>query len=90
MVEYLKTPPCREKLVELVGAMGGDVRDLLRKKGTPYDALGLSDAKWSDDDLVDFIVAHPILMNRPVVETEKGVRLCRPAEKVLEILPKEQ
>ncbi|MBO6676940.1 MAG: arsenate reductase (glutaredoxin), partial [Rhizobiales bacterium] len=69
VVEYLKTPPTREKLVELIASMGIAPRDLLRRKGTPYDELGLDDPKWSDDELIDFMVAHPILMNRPVVVT---------------------
>lgn len=87
VVEYLKTPFSREQLVELIAAMGIPVRDLLRKKGTPYDELGLNDAKWTDDQLIDFMIAHPILINRPIVVTPKGVRLCRPSEVVLEILP---
>ena len=87
IIEYLKTPPSREKLKELIDAMGIPVRALLREKGTPYDDLGLSDPKWSDDELIDFMIAHPILINRPIVATPKGVRLCRPAEIVLEILP---
>ena len=87
VIEYLKTPPTREKLVELIAAMGIAPRDLLRRKGTPYDELGLDDPKWSDDELIDFMVAHPILMNRPVVVTPLGAKLCRPSEAVLEILP---
>lgn len=87
IIEYLKTPPSREKLKELIAAMGIPVRALLREKGTPYDDLGLSDPKWSDDELIDFMIAYPILINRPIVATPKGVRLCRPAEIVLEILP---
>ena len=87
IIEYLKTPPSREKLKELIDAMGIPVRALLREKGTPYDDLGLSDPKWSDDELIDFMIAYPILINRPIVATPKGVRLCRPAEIVLEILP---
>ena len=86
VIEYLKTPPGREKLVELIAAMDIPVRDLLRQKGTPYDELGLDDEKWTDDQLVDFIVAHPILMNRPVVVTDKGAALCRPEEKVHDLL----
>ena len=86
IIEYLKTPPSREKLVELTAAMGIAPRDLLRRKGTPYDELGLDDPKWSDDQLIDFMVEHPILMNRPIVVTEKGAALCRPKEKVLELL----
>ncbi|WP_454633903.1 arsenate reductase (glutaredoxin) [Bradyrhizobium cenepequi] len=87
VIEYLKTPPSREKLVELIAAMGISVRALLREKGTPYKELGLDDPKWTDDDLLDFMVKHPILINRPIVVTPKGVKLCRPSEAVLEILP---
>jgi arsenate reductase (glutaredoxin) len=87
IVEYLKTPPSREKLAGLLKAMGMKPRELLRQKGTPYNELGLADPKWSDGQLIDFMLAHPILIERPIVVTEKGVRLCRPAEKVLEILP---
>jgi arsenate reductase (glutaredoxin) len=87
VIEYLKTPPSREKLVELIAAMGIPVRALLREKGTPYKELGLDDPKWTDDDLLDFMVKHPILINRPIVVTPKGVKLCRPSEAVLEILP---
>jgi len=83
----LKTPFSRERLVELIAAMGIPVRDVLRKKGTPYDELGLDDPKWTDDQLINFMIAHPILINRPIVVTPKGVRLCRPSEIVLEILP---
>ncbi len=90
VVEYLKTPPGRAKLVELVAAMGIPVRSVLRQKGTPYDELKLDDPKWSDDQLIDFIVAHPILMNRPIVVTRLGTRLCRPSEAVLDILPSPQ
>ncbi|MBG6210510.1 arsenate reductase [Labrenzia sp. EL_126] len=87
VIEYLKSPPEREELVDLIGRMGCSVRDLLRQKGTPYDELGLGDDKWSDDQLIDFMLEHPILMNRPVVVSEKGVRLCRPSEKVMDLLP---
>ncbi|WP_119273663.1 arsenate reductase (glutaredoxin) [Taklimakanibacter deserti] len=87
IIEYLKDPPSREKLVELIGAMDIPVRALLREKGTPYHELGLDDPKWTDDELIDFMLAHPILINRPIVVTEKGVRLCRPSEAVLDILP---
>jgi arsenate reductase len=86
IVEYLKTPPSRERLVELIAAMGLTVRGLLREKGTPYAELGLADPKWSDDQLLDFMLAHPILINRPIVVTGKGVKLCRPSEAVLELL----
>ncbi|MFC6490402.1 arsenate reductase (glutaredoxin) [Nitratireductor sp. GCM10026969] len=87
VVEYLKNPPSREKLVALIEAMGITPRDLLRRKGTPYDELGLGDEKWSDDDLIDFMLAHPILINRPIVETPHGTKLCRPSETVLDLLP---
>ena len=87
VIEYLKQPPSRERLVELIAAMDMSPRDLLRRKGTPYDELGLDDAKWSDDEVVDFMIEHPILINRPIVVTDKGVRLCRPSEAVLDILP---
>ena len=87
VIEYLKTPPSRDKLKQLVAATGGSVRALLREKGTPYSELGLGDPKWSDDELLDFIVAHPILLNRPIVETGRGTMLCRPSEKVRELLP---
>ncbi|MCY6382732.1 arsenate reductase (glutaredoxin) [Hoeflea prorocentri] len=86
VIEYLKTPPGREKLVELIAAMDIPVRDLLRQKGTPYDELGLGEDKWTDDQLIDFMVEHPILMNRPVVVSEHGTALCRPSEKVLDLL----
>ncbi len=87
VVEYLKTPPGREKLVELIATLGVPVREVLRRKGTPYDALQLDDPKWSDDALIDFIVQHPILLNRPIVVTPLGAKLCRPAELILDILP---
>lgn len=87
VIEYLKSPPSRERLVELIKAMGIRPRDLLRQKGTPYDELGLGDPKWTDDELIDFMMKHPILINRPIVGTDRGVRLCRPSEVVLEILP---
>ena len=86
VIEYLKTPPGRDKLVELLKAMGMPVRDLLRRKGTPYDELRLDDPGCSDDQLLDFMVQHPILMNRPIVVTPLGTRLCRPSEVVLDIL----
>jgi arsenate reductase (glutaredoxin) len=88
VVEYLKTPPTKTKLRALVKAMGIPVRDVLRQKGTPYEELGLGDPKRTDDQLLDFIVEHPILMNRPIVATPLGTRLCRPADLVLDILPK--
>ncbi len=87
VVEYLKTPPSRQTLRALVAAMGIPVRALLRKKGTPYEELQLDDPKWSDEQLLDFIQAHPILMNRPIVVTPLGTVLSRPSEAVLEILP---
>ncbi len=87
IVEYLKTPPSRARLVELIAAMGIKPRALLREKDTPYAALALGDPRWSDDEIVDFMIARPILINRPIVVTEKGARLCRPSEVVLEILP---
>jgi arsenate reductase len=86
IIDYLKTPPSRARLVELIKAMGMPVRALLREKGTPYAELGLADAKWSDDQLLDFMLAHPILINRPIVVTPKGTRLCRPSESVLDML----
>ncbi|QJW83322.1 arsenate reductase (glutaredoxin) [Ramlibacter terrae] len=87
VIEYLKTPPSREQLRQLLAAMDMPVRGLLREKGTPYAELGLGDPKWTDEQLLDFIVAHPILMNRPVVVTPLGTKLCRPSETVREILP---
>lgn len=89
VIEYLKTPPSRDELVSLIKRMGIPVRDVLRQKGTPYDELGLGEDKWSDDELIDFMMAHPILINRPIVVSDKGVRLCRPSETVLELLPQE-
>ena len=87
IVEYLKTPPSAAELRALLAAMGLPVRALLREKGTPYAELDLADARWSDDDLFAFIGRHPILMNRPIVVTPLGTRLCRPSEAVLELLP---
>jgi arsenate reductase len=87
VIEYLKTPPSREKLKELIAAMGVPARALLREKEALYRDLDLSNPKWSDDELIGFMIAHPILMNRPIVATPNGVRLCRPSELVLEILP---
>jgi arsenate reductase len=87
VVEYLKTPPTRERLVELIDAMRMTPRQLLREKGTPYHELGLDDPKWTDDEIVDFMMQHPILINRPIVVTPLGVKLCRPSEAVLDILP---
>lgn len=87
VIEYLKNPPTRERLAELLAAMKIPARALLREKGTPYADLGLADPKWSEAELIDFMMAHPILINRPIVVTPHGVRLCRPSEAVLEILP---
>jgi len=87
VVEYLKTPPSKERLRELVAAMGIPVRALLREKEAIYAELKLDDPKWSDDDLLDAMLAHPILMQRPIVVAPRGTRLCRPAETVLEIVP---
>lgn len=90
VIEYLKTPPSRDTLVELIAAMGMPVRELLRQKGTPYDELTLGEPHWTDAQLIDFIGPHPILMNRPIVVTPLGTRLCRPSEVVLDILPSPQ
>jgi len=87
VVEYLKTPPSKDEVRELLSGMNIPVRQLLREKGTPYAELGLADLKWTDDQLLDFIQQHPILMNRPVVRTPLGTKLCRPSEAVLELLP---
>lgn len=87
VVEYLNTPPERTKLMQLIAAAGISPRALLREKGTPFQELGLGDAALSDDALIDAMMAHPILINRPLVETPLGVLLCRPSELVLEILP---
>src|SRR5690349_18785659 len=87
VIEYLKTPPTRAELVSLIAAMGITPGDLLRQKGTPYDELGLGDPALSDDQLIDAMIAHPILINRPIVVTPLGTRLCRPSEAVLDILP---
>ena len=86
IIEYLRTPPSRERLKELILAMGISARDLLRMKGTPYEEFGLGDPKWTDEQLIDQMLAHPILINRPIVVTPKGVRLCRPSETVLPLL----
>ncbi|RWH71610.1 MAG: arsenate reductase (glutaredoxin) [Mesorhizobium sp.] len=87
VIEYLKNPPSRERLVELIKAMGMTPRELLREKGTPYAELNLGDPKWTDDEIVDFMLAHPILINRPIVVTPLGTMLARPSEAVLDILP---
>ncbi|NMG66200.1 arsenate reductase (glutaredoxin) [Azoarcus indigens] len=90
IIEYLKTPPDRATLERLIAALGMPVRELLRIKGTPYQELGLGDPKWSDDELIGFMLQHPILINRPIVVTPLGTRLCRPSEVVLDILPRPQ
>lgn len=90
IVEYLKTPPPRARLVELLAALDMPARELLRRKGTPFDELKLDDPAWTEDQLIDFMVTHPILMNRPIVVTPLGARLCRPSEVVLDILPSPQ
>ena len=90
VVEYLKTPPARDELADLIRRMSIPVRDVLRRKGTPYDELGLDDTSLTDDRLLDAMMAHPILINRPIVVTPLGVRLCRPSEAVLDILPEPQ
>ena len=90
VIEYLKTPPDRETLKSLIAATGMTTREVMRRKGTPYDELGLDDPKLTDAQLVDFMLQHPILINRPIVVTQLGTRLCRPSELVLEILPKPQ
>ncbi|SKA26551.1 arsenate reductase [Consotaella salsifontis] len=86
VIEYLKDPPSRERLVELIGLMKTSARDLLRQKGTPYAELGLDDLSLTDDQLIDAMIAHPILINRPIVVTGKGAKLCRPSEAVLALL----
>ncbi len=90
IIEYLKTPPDVAALRSLIADMGISARELLRQKGTPYDELGLSDPKWTDDQLIGFMLEHPILINRPIVVTPLGTRLCRPSEAVLDILPQAQ
>lgn len=90
VVEYLKTPPSRTMLEQLIGRMGIPVRALLREKGTPYAELGLGDPALTDAQLLDALMVHPILINRPIVVSPKGVRLCRPSEEVLDLLPPQQ
>jgi arsenate reductase (glutaredoxin) len=90
VIEYLKTPPSREQLADLIRRMGVPVREVLRRKGTPYAELGLDDPSLTDDQLLDAMMAHPILINRPIVVTPLGVRLCRPSEAVIDILPDPQ
>lgn len=87
VIEYLKTPPSRAMLEQLIARMGIPIRALLRQKGTPYAELGLDDPNMTDDQLLDAMLAHPILINRPIVVSPKGVRLCRPSEEVLDLLP---
>jgi arsenate reductase len=86
IVEYLKHPPDRARLRALADAMGLPIRALLREKGTPYAELDLGNPKWTDDEILDFMLAHPILIQRPIVETPRGARICRPPETVLELL----
>ena len=86
VVLYLETPPSKELLKKLISGMNISVKDVLRQKGTPYDELDLGNAKWSDEDLLDFMTTHPILINRPIVVTPLGTKLCRPSEVVLDIL----
>ena len=90
VIEYLTTPPSRDTLKSLVAAMGTSARDVLRIKGTPYEALDLGNEKWTDDELLDFMMQHPILINRPIIVTSLGTRLCRPSELVLDLLPHAQ
>ncbi|MEZ6930916.1 glutaredoxin-dependent arsenate reductase [Aeromonas sp. S16(2024)] len=90
VIHYLETPPSRETLMALIAAMEMPVRDLLRKNVPPYEVLGLAEERFSDDQLIDAMLAHPILINRPIVVTPLGTRLCRPSEVVLEILPSPQ
>lgn len=87
VIEYLKTQPTRTMMVQLIARMGISTRDLLREKGTPYAELGLGDSGLTDDELLDAMLTHPILINRPIVVTPKGVKLCRPSEEVLDLLP---
>ncbi|MBE8735490.1 glutaredoxin-dependent arsenate reductase [Aeromonas veronii] len=90
VIHYLETPPSRDQLVALIAAMAMPVRDLLRKNVPPYEALGLAEDRFSDDELIDAMLAHPILINRPIVVTTLGTKLCRPSEVVLDILPDQQ
>ncbi|XEI31691.1 glutaredoxin-dependent arsenate reductase [Aeromonas veronii] len=90
VIHYLETPPSRDTLVELIAAMAMPVRDLLRKNVPPFEELGLAEERFSDDDLIDAMLAHPILINRPIVVTPLGTKLCRPSELVLDILPNPQ
>ena len=90
VIHYLETPPSRDELVKLIADMGITVRALLRKNVEPFEALGLAEDRFTDDQLIDFMLQHPILINRPIVVTPRGTRLCRPSEVVLEILPAPQ
>jgi arsenate reductase len=90
VIEYLKTPPTRLLLRQLIDRMGVPVRNVIREKGTPYHELGLDDQSLTDDQLLDAIMAHSILINRPIVVSPRGVRLCRPSEAVLDLLPQQQ
>ncbi len=90
VIEYLNTPPTKQRLQQLLKDMGMRPRELLREKGTPYHALGLDEPRWADEELIDLMLAHPILINRPIVVTPLGTRLCRPSEEVLAILPDTQ
>lgn len=90
VIHYLDTPPSRDELATLIVAMGIPVREVLRRKGTPYDELDLDNPKWMDNELIDFMMQHPILINRPIVVTPLGTRLCRPSEVVLDLLPNPQ
>jgi arsenate reductase len=87
VIEYLRAPPDRATLLDLLRRMNARPRDILREKGTPYAELDLGAAHWTDDQLIDFMLAHPILINRPIVVTARGVKLCRPPESVRELLP---
>lgn len=87
VIEYLKTPPSGAEIRAIAKAAGVRLRDLFREKGTPFAELGLADPKWTDDELLGFIAQYPILLNRPIVVTDKGTALCRPSEKVLDLLP---
>lgn len=90
IIEYLKTPPSRAELQSLITQMGITVRELVRQKGTPYAELGLDNPQLTDAELIDAMIEHPILINRPIVVTDKGARLCRPSEQVLDLLPPQQ
>lgn len=87
VIEYLKEPPTAERLKELLAEMGMTPRELLRRKGTPYDELGLDDPKWTDEELIALMLAHPILIERPILVTPKGTVLARPSERALEVMP---